>query len=179
MTRSPHRSPVPRSRWSPPLCRVRGAVLPALAAGALALALGAQAQAPAPAPARGATPVPPLPPQGTVKTDAVTRGTSLPARGLFDGDKLTREAEEKLTLLIIDAVGRQVEVALLMPTGPWRVEGGTRDERDLTPARLEAIKSFLAARGIDRRRIFVESRVDQKLREPRLDVQIIDRPAND
>lgn len=150
----------------------------AAAAVLLATVLAVQAQAPA----RGDLPVQPLPPQAPVKTDTVTRNASLPARGLFDGDKLTKEAEERLTLLIIDAVGRQVEVALLMPTGPWRVDGAARDgrdERDLTPARLEAVKGFLAARGIDRRRIFVESRVDEKLREPRLDVQIIDRPAND
>lgn len=161
-----------RRRLLPALPVRRGAAAAALL---LTAVLAAQAQAPA----RGDLPVPPLPPQGPVKTDTVTRQASLPARGLFDGDKLTKEAEERLTLLIIDAVGRQVEVALLMPTGPWRTDGSGRDERDLTPARIEAVRAFLALRGLDPKRIFVESRIDEKLREPRLDVQIIDRPAND
>jgi OOP family OmpA-OmpF porin len=132
------------------------------------------------APARGDQPVRPLPPPATPpKTELVTRSASLPARGLFEGDRLTPQARERLTELVIDAIGRHVEVALLMPTGPWRTDGSGRDERDLTPARIEAVRAFLALRGLDPKRIFVESRIDEKLREPRLDVQIIDRPAND
>jgi OOP family OmpA-OmpF porin len=168
----------------------------ALAPAALALTLACTAVPPAPAwaqgtpaprpqpvaPAGGEQPVRPLPPQPAPKTDAVTRNASLPARGLFDGDRLTPAARAQLTDLVIDAIGRDVEMALLIPTGPWRTEGGARgatDERDLTPARIEALRRFLVERGIDRRRIYVESRVDNRLAEPRLDVQIVDRPAAD
>lgn len=179
-----HAPPTPRDARRPALHRarpgVRAAVVGAVLAGLMA---AAQAQGTAPAgtaPARGDQPVRPLPPQqAPAKTELVTRSASLPARGLFDGDKLTPQARERLTELVIDAIGRHVEVALLMPTGPWRTDGSGRDERDLTPARIEAVRAFLALRGLDPKRIFVESRIDDKLREPRLDVQIIDRPAGD
>ena len=155
------------------------AALAALPAAPAAAQAGA-APRPQPAPAAaGEQPVRPLPPQPAARTDVVTRNASLPARGLFDGDRLTPAARAQLTDLVIDAIGRHVEMALLVPTGPWRTEGGARDERDLTPARIEALRSFLVERGIDRRRIYVESRIDNRLAEPRLDVQIVDRPAAD
>ena len=66
-----------------------------------------------------------------------------------------------------------------MPTGPWNLDGSGKDERDLTAARLEAVKRFLHDRGVDPKRIYVESRIDEKIREPRLDLQILGRPAND
>jgi OOP family OmpA-OmpF porin len=142
---------------------------------AVCLAAGLAAQA-----APGDQPVKPLPttnvpPQTTLKPQT----TSLPARGLFEGDKLSASARSKLTELIINAIGLQVEVALLVPTGPWKIEDSGSDERALTPARLDAVKRFLAERGVDPKRIFVESRIDEKIKEPRLDVQIVGRPAND
>lgn len=108
-----------------------------------------------------------------------TRTTSLPAHGLFEGDKLSASARQKLTELVIDALGLQVEVALVVPTGPWRIDGSGKDERDLTAARLAAVKNYLTERGLDPKRIYVESRVDDKIKEPRLDVQLVGRPDND
>jgi OOP family OmpA-OmpF porin len=143
---------------------------------AAALLLGAcMAQA-----APGDTPVKPLPPAASgAKTQTKVQTASIPAKGLFEGDKLTASARQKLTDLIINAIGLQVDVALLVPTGPWKIEDTGADERALTPARLAAVKKFLVERGIDPKRIFVESRVDKKIKEPRLDVQIVGRPAND
>jgi OOP family OmpA-OmpF porin len=68
-----------------------------------------------------------------------------------------------------------------VPTGPWKIDetGTATDERALTPARLEAVKRFLTERGIDAKKIYVESRIDEKLKEPRLDVQIVSRPGTD
>ena len=54
-----------------------------------------------------------------------------------------------------------------------------RGERDLTPARLQAVRRFLSQRGVDPGRIFVESRIDAKLKEPQLTVQMVGRPATD
>lgn len=130
--------------------------------------------------APGDTPVKPLPPAASgAKALTKVQSTSIPARGLFEGDKLTASARQKLTDLIINAIGLQVDVALLVPTGPWKIEDSGGDERSLTPARLAAVKKFLTERGVDSKRIFVESRVDAKIKEPRLDVQIVGRPAND
>ncbi len=112
-------------------------------------------------------------------TTTKTQTTSISAKGLFQGDKLTELARQKLTDLIINAVGLQVDVALLVPTGPWKIEDSATDERSLTPARLAAVKKFLTERGVEPKRIFVESRVDEKILEPRLDVQIVGKPAND
>lgn len=108
-----------------------------------------------------------------------TQTTSIPARGLFEGDRLSAAARQKLAELIVNAIGLQVEVALLVPTGPWNLDGSGKDERDLTPARLEAVKRFLTERGVDPKKIYVESRVNEKITEPRLDVQIVGRNRND
>lgn len=146
---------------------------------AVVLALGLAAAAAGRA-APGDQPVKPLPAASAAsKTGVVERKSSLPARGLFLGDQLSPQAKDKLTELILNALGLQVEVALVVPTGPWQIDGSGKDERDLTPARLNAVKRFLHERGVDPQRIFVESRIDQSLTEPRLDLQIIGRPAND
>ena len=42
---------------------------------------------------------------------------------------------------------------------------------------LEKARKFLTDRGVDPKRIFVESRTDAKVTEPRLDVQLVGRPA--
>lgn len=107
------------------------------------------------------------------------RTVSLPARGLFKGDQLSDSAKSQLTDLIINALGLQVEVALLVPVGPWQLDGGGHTDVDLTAARLQALKKYLTDRGVDPKRIFVESRTDAKVTEPRLDVQLIGQPAND
>lgn len=112
-------------------------------------------------------------------SDVQTQTTSIPARGLFEGDRLSAAARQKLAELIVNAIGLQVEVALLVPTGPWNVDGSGRDERDLTAARLEAVKRFLSERGVDPKKIYVESRVHDKIKEPRLDVQIVGRNRAD
>lgn len=130
--------------------------------------------------AAGDQPVKPLPANAAgAKTSTQVRTTSIPAKGLFEGDKLSAMARQKLTDLVINAIGLQVDVALLVPTGPWKIEDTGGDERALTPARIEAVKKFLHDRGLDPKRVFVESRVDEKIKEPRLDVQIVGKPAND
>jgi OOP family OmpA-OmpF porin len=136
---------------------------------AAALALPALAQAPAAKPAT---------PQAAKADNAPkTRTASLPAKGLFVGDQLSDGAKKQLTDLVIDALGLDVEVALMVPTGPWVIDGAGHTERDLTDKRLAALRKFLTDRGIESKRIFVESRVDAKIKEPRLDVQLIGRPA--
>jgi OOP family OmpA-OmpF porin len=107
------------------------------------------------------------------------RTASLPAKGLFVGDQLSESTKAKLTELIIDAIGLRVEIALLVPVGPWVIDGATHTDRDLTTARLNALRSFLTSRGVDPKRIFVESQTDAKVKEPRLDVQLLGQPAND
>ena len=138
------------------------------------LLISAAAQA-----AGGEIPVKPLQPAPAASSAFTPRTSSLPAKGLFNGDQLTDSARQKLTDLILDAIGLQVDVALIVPTGPWNLDGSGKDERDLTPARLEAVKRFLTQRGVAPHRIYVESRIDAKLKEPRLDVQIVGRPAVD
>jgi OOP family OmpA-OmpF porin len=128
--------------------------------------------------APGDQPVVPSP-KPLVEAKDRSRTVSLPARGLFKGDQLTDSAKSQLTDLILNALGLQVEVALLVPVGPWQIDGSGHSERDLTPARLQALRKYLTDRGIDPKRIFVESRIDPKLTEPRLDVQLIGTLAND
>ena len=113
------------------------------------------------------------------KSQVLERRASLPAKGLFVGDQLSAQARDRLTELILNALGLQVDVALVVPTGPWQIDGNGRDERDLTPARLNAVKRFLHERGVDPQKIYVESRIDDKIKEPRLDLQILGQPAND
>jgi OOP family OmpA-OmpF porin len=122
----------------------------------------------------------PLPmPMAAPGDNAITgRTMSLPATGLFQGDQLTDLTKAKLVELIIDALGLDVEVALIVPTGPWRIDGAGHTERDLNEARLKALRTFLTDRGIEPKRIYVESRVDAKLKEPRLDMQLLGRPSS-
>ena len=149
---------------------------------ALILASSAALAALAPANAApGDQPVPPLTAAqravNAAEQKAKTRLTSLPARGLFSGDQLSESAKSKLIDLIIDALGLDVQVALIVPTGPWQIDGSGANERDLTPARLAAVRKFLTDRGIEPKHIFVESRIDAKVTEPRLEVQLVGRPA--
>jgi OOP family OmpA-OmpF porin len=130
--------------------------------------------------APGDQPVQPLPPSARVADDKErVRSTTLPARGLFLGDRLSERAREQLTGLLVDASDLNVEVALVVPTGPWQIDGSGAGERDLTPARLQALRRFLTERGVDPKRVFVESRVDDKIAEPQLTVQMVGRPAAD
>jgi OOP family OmpA-OmpF porin len=149
-----------------------------------ATAVAAQTRPGAAAPGRAAPAAPaaaeqrvqPLP-AGALKDDKQrTRSASLPAKGLFFGEQLSASARERLTELIIEAAGLQVEVALVVPTGPWQIDGSGASERDLTPARLQALRRFLTDRGVDPKRIFVETRIDEKAAEPRLDVQLVGGP---
>lgn len=156
--------------------------LPALApraarrAATLALVLPALAMA-QPAPAPTTVPTPQVEPAAPPRFE--TRTTSLPAKGLFQGNELTPAARRQLAELVLEALGLRIDVALVVPTGPWRLDGSGSDERQLTPQRLEAVKRFLQERGVDPRRLYVESRIDDKIAEPRLDVQIGGREATD
>lgn len=143
------------------------AVAALLACGPLAAAPGDQA-------------VKPLPPGTRVADDPErVRSTTLSARGLFIGDQLSEGARARLTELIVAANELDVEVALVVPSGPWQIDGSGAGERDLTPARLQSVRRFLTERGVDPKRIFVESRIDAKLKEPQLVVQMVGRPATD
>jgi OmpA-OmpF porin, OOP family len=149
----------------------------AVASVALGLSFGLQA-------APGDQPVKPLPgaqPSAAAKgkSNVLERKASLPAKGLFVGDQLSESAKARLTELILNALSLQVQVALVVPTGPWQLDGSGKDERDLTPARLNAVKRYLSERGVDPKAIVVESRVDEKIKEPRLDLQILGRSATD
>ena len=128
--------------------------------------------------APGDTPVP-APRAPIAEQKDKSRTVSLPARGLFKGDQLSDSAKSQLTDLIINALGLRVEVALLVPVGPWQLDGGGHSDTDLTAARLQALKKYLTERGVDPKSIFVESRRDAKVTEPRLDVQLVGQPAND
>jgi OOP family OmpA-OmpF porin len=149
-----------------------GASLAAFSAAALA-----QASPGTPRPAAGATPVPATPmPKADDKERVKT--ASLPARGLFVGDQLSESAKARLTDLIIESIGMDVQVALIVPTGPWVIDGGGHGDRDLTEKRLGAVRQFLQQRGVDPKRTFVESRIDQKIKEPRLDIQLLGRSSS-
>jgi OmpA-OmpF porin, OOP family len=112
---------------------------------------------------------------GTPKV--AVRSATLPARGLFEGDKLSPGAMQKLDALLAGASDLDVEAAFVVPSGPWLAEGGGAGERSLTPARLQALRDFLARRGVDARRVFVESRIDPKAADARLIVELLGRPA--
>lgn len=129
--------------------------------------------------APGDKPVAPLPAGKVADDKSRTRQTSLPAKGLFVGDKLSDSTKSKLTDLIMGAIGMRIEMALLVPTGNWKIDGAGKGDRDLNAARLQSLRRFLTDRGVDPKKIFIESRVDPKIKTPRLDVQLIVSPAND
>ncbi len=129
--------------------------------------------------APGDTPVTPLPAAQLGDNKAKTRTASIPAKGLFVGDQLSDSTKARLTELILEALGLDVQVALLVPTGPWQIDGAGHTDRDLNEARLKSLRKFLVDRGVNPKHIFVESRIDAKLSEPRLDVQLVGQPNDD
>ena len=129
--------------------------------------------------APGDKPVAPLPAGKGADDKSRARKTSLPAKGLFVGDKLSESTKSKLTDLILDSIGMRIELALLVPTGNWKIDGAGKGDNDLTTARLQALRRFLTDRGVDPKKIFVESRVDPKIKIPRLDVELVVSPTND
>lgn len=129
--------------------------------------------------APGDKPVAPLPAGKNADDKERVRKTSIPAKGLFVGDKLSESTKAKLTELIMDSIGMRIEMALLVPTGNWRIDGAGKGDNDLNTARLNALRRFLTDRGVDPKKIYVESRVDPKLKTPRLDVQLVVAPSNE
>lgn len=127
--------------------------------------------------APGDKPVAPLPAGKVADDKSRTRKASLPAKGLFVGDKLSESTKTKLTELILDSIGMRIELALLVPTGNWKIDGAGKGDRDLTTARLQSLRRFLTDRGVDPKKILVESRIDPKIKTPRLDVQLVVSPA--
>lgn len=107
------------------------------------------------------------------------RNASIPAKGLFVGNQLSESTKAKLTELILDSIGMRIEMALLVPTGDWKIDGAGKADRNLNAARLKALRRFLTDRGVDPDKIFVESRIDRKVKTPRLDVQLLVSPASD
>jgi OOP family OmpA-OmpF porin len=147
--------------------------VPALLSAALLAASGYALAAP------GDQPVPAVPAAKLGNDPSRLRTASIPAKGLFVGDQLSASARAQLTELIIEALSLRVQVALVVPVGPWTIDGAQHTDHDLNKARLGALRKFLADRGVDPQRIFVESQIDAKVKEPRLDVQIMGQPAND
>jgi len=108
-----------------------------------------------------------------------TRRTSIPARGLFNGDQLSESTKSQLTDLMMQAIGSRIELALLVPTGPWKIDGAGQGDTQLNTARLQALRRFLTDRGVDPNKVIVESRIDAKIKTPRLDVELVTTPAVD
>jgi OOP family OmpA-OmpF porin len=107
----------------------------------------------------------------------VARSAVLSAQGLFVGESLSKAARLHLDALIDDAADLDLEVALLIPSGPWNVGGKVVDDRALTPARLAALRAHLVERGVNPKHIYVESRVDHSATEPRLVLELVGKPA--
>lgn len=154
---------------------------PPITRGLLAWALGAALAAAPAAWAQTAAPAakPAAPSAANPDNKVTTRSTSIPARGLFNGDQLSESTKRQLTDLMLDAIGSRIELALLVPTGPWKIDGAGQGDTQLNTARLQALRRFLTDRGVDPNKVIVESRIDEKIASPRLDVQLITTPAAD
>lgn len=115
--------------------------------------------------------------EATPAARTVFRSGTLALRSLFEGDRLSAGTKARLDAIIDSASDLDVEMALLVPSGPWKLDGKAVDERSLTPARLAALRTYLSQRGVPAGRIYVESRIDQTATEPRLVVELVGKPA--
>lgn len=116
-------------------------------------------------------------PAATGAARSVVRSSTLALRSLFEGERLSAATKARLDAMIDSAADLDVEMALLVPSGPWRLDRRPVDERSLTPARLEALRAYLSQRGVPAARIYVESRIDDSATEPRLVVELVGRPT--
>jgi OOP family OmpA-OmpF porin len=178
--------PGPRTPRRSPLFLATALLAAALAAQPLLAAqgdlpVGAVPPLPAqksPPAAAGAKATPAAKPGAAAKANQPTiRRKSIPAKGLFVGDKLSESTKAQLTELMLDAIGSRIELALLVPTGPWKIDGAGKADEDLNTARLQALRRFLTDRGVDPSKVVVESRIDKKIKTPRLDVELVTTPA--
>ena len=112
---------------------------------------------------------------GAAVVPTAGRVASLPVAGLFNGDRLSEHTKARLGDLIQAMQGSPIEVAVMVPAGPWVTGQGGRGERDLNAARLAALRAFMAERGVEAGRVFMESGLDEPLQAPRLDVQFVGR----
>lgn len=112
---------------------------------------------------------------GAAVGPAASHAASLPVAGLFSGDRLSEHTKARLGDLIQAMQGTAIEVAVLVPSGPWVTAHGSHGEGDLNAARLAALRAFLAERGVEAGRVFVESGLNEVLPAPRLDVQFVGR----
>ena len=119
-----------------------------------------------------------MPAWAAVDPAAAAHAASLPLAGLFRGDQLSDRTKARLSDLIRGMQGSNIEVAVMVPTGPWVTERGGHGERDLNKARMTALRAFLADRGIEAHRVSVESGLDARAQEPRLDVQLMRRASH-
>jgi OOP family OmpA-OmpF porin len=119
----------------------------------------------------------PLPVAAASASRSVIKSTTLPASGLFEGDRLSTATKARLDAMLANATDLDVEVALLMPSGPWKIDGKSVDEQSLTPARLAALRLHLTQRGLPAKRIYVESRIDRSATEPKLVIELVGTPA--
>ena len=163
------------------LAPIRAVLLPAAvgAVGAVAAVVISAATALPVWAAAGDKPVAAVPAGKVADDKSRTRNASIPAKGLFVKDQLSEATKSKLTDLMLDSIGMRIELALLVPTGNWKIDGAGKGDNDLTAARLQSLRRFLTDRGVDPKKIFVESRVDPKIKTPRLDVQLVVSPAVD
>jgi len=116
-------------------------------------------------------------PRAGAAPKTVIRSATLPARGLFEGDKLSPAAMRQIDQMLADAGDLDIEFAFVAPTGPWQTDGSSVGERSLTPERLRSLREHLARRGVDGKRVYVENRIDPKAAEARLDIELIGKPA--
>jgi OmpA-OmpF porin, OOP family len=108
---------------------------------------------------------------------SVIKSATLAASGLFDGERLSAATQARLDSMIANAGDLDIEVALLVPSGPWQLAGKAIDEHSLTPARLAALRQHLSRRGVPARHIYVESHIEPSATEPRLVIELVGKPA--
>ena len=107
-----------------------------------------------------------------ILSPALAAPGDLPMAPLTAAQRATNEAEQKAKTRLTSLPARGLF------TEDQLGESAKSKLIDLAPARLTSVRKFLTDRGVDSKRIFVESRVDAEIAEPRLDVQLVGQPAS-
>ena len=144
------------------LCWRSGNWTPATAAaGCDGVIAPAPAAAPAPAPAAKAAPAP-APAPAPARAPAAASKVTYAADAFFDFDKAVLKADGKAKLDDLVSKVKAINLEVIIAVGHTDSVGSDAYNQKLSVRRAEAVKAYLASKGIEKNRIYTEGKGEKQ-----------------